>query len=313
MKKVKLVLFALLFAFMLTGCTGRADSSDGKINIVCTVFPIYDWVRELTAGCEDIEVSYLLVGGSDLHSYQPSMADIVKISSCDLFIYIGGESDEWVEDVVSEAVNKNMKEINLSACLKNKLLEEELKEGMQGVAEEGSMDEHIWLSLKNAGICCEDISQGIKSIAECDALIDENLTAYMGKLENLDNKYEKMLSEANNNTLIFADRFPFRYLLTDYNLDYYAAFSGCSADSEASFDTVIFLADKVKEINAKALFVTESDSCRVADVVNSVSGEKLPVLALDSMQSVVASDLEKGVDYCTIMENNYEVLKSGLK
>ena len=267
MKKIiTLMLVAVLAVCALSGCgTSKSgeDTKDKKIKIVTAIFPEYDWVMQILGDKADkADVTMLLDKGVDLHSYQPSTADIAKISEADVFIYVGGESDEWVEDVLKQAKNKNLKVINLMDVMGDKAKEEEVKEGMQPEEEEHAeeakdgkeeeeveYDEHVWLSLKNAKIFTKKIADVLSEVDKDDAkTYQANYESYAKKLDDLDKKYADAVASAKNKTLVFGDRFPFRYLVNDYGLDYYAAFVGCSAESEASFETVTFLAKKIDEL-----------------------------------------------------------------
>lgn len=310
MKKLLINIFIILMLLGMSACGKSAENNSEKTEVVCTVFPLYDWTRELLKGCdEDYEITYLLTAGTDLHSFQPTMADMAKISSCDIFIYVGGESDEWAEDALANSVNKNMKVLNLSDYLGETLFDEELKEGMQGVPEGGAKDEHIWLSIRNAISLTNYIAEALGD----DGAVKKNKEAYIEKLQALDGEYKECMESAKNTTLIFADRFPFRYLIEDYHLDYFAAFNGCSAESEASFDTVIFLSDKIREYNPSFILVTESGSKSISDAINSAAGTSVPVAVMDSMQSVSAKDVADGASYIQIMESNLSVLKEATR
>ena len=253
-----LILAVTMAATIFGGCSSAPAKDEGKLNIVTTIFPEYDWVSNITSGAEDVNITLLLENGADLHSYQPTAEDIVKISSCDVFIYVGGESDKWVDDALKGATNKEMTVINLLDILGTKAKEEETVEGMQAgheekdgkeeAEEEVELDEHVWLSLKNASMLCGKISDKLsKKDAKNKELYSKNTENYLKKLNELDARYKAVRDSAKYDTLIFADRFPFRYLIDDYNLKYYAAFSGCSAESEASFETVAFLAKMLDE------------------------------------------------------------------
>lgn len=306
---------------LLCGC-GNVSGKNDKINIVCTVFPEYDWVREILGSHEDdFEITYLLANGSDMHSYQPTMDDMIKISSCDLFIYIGGESDKWAEDAVSQAENKDLKAISLLDSLGSAAKEEEIKEGMQNSGEddhdhegEAEFDEHIWLSFGNAETLCTAIAEEIYSL-DPDNKTDyqNNLSAYCEKLNNLNNEYTDTLSSVKEKTLIFGDRFPFRYLVDDYGLDYYAAFSGCSAETEASFETITFLADKVDELNIDTVFTIDGSDNKIADaIISGTDSKNQKILCLDSIQSVTDKQIQDGVTYISIMKSNLDILKEAL-
>ena len=333
MKKIiALVLCILTFVGVLSGC-GNQTKSD-KIEIVTTIFPEYDWVKEIVGeNTGRVNITMLIDSGTDLHSYQPTADDIVKVATCDLFIYVGGESDAWVADVLKTANNKDMIVINLLDVLGDKVKEEEIKEGMESEDEEEEedhdheghehhhnedepeYDEHVWLSLKNAVDLCEYIAGKIKTLdpEKADSYA-ANTAAYVAKLNALDAKYKAAVDAANVKTLLFGDRFPFRYLVDDYGLDYFAAFVGCSAESEASFETIVFLANKVDELHLKAIMQIESADGKIANTIkNQTQSKDQTVLTLDSMQSVTARDVGNGTTYLGVMERNLDVLKEALK
>lgn len=295
-----------------------------KIKVVTTIFPEYDWVKEI-AGDEisNMDLTMLLDNGVDLHSYQPTASDIMKISDCDLFIYVGGESDAWVDDALKEAVNKNMKVINLLDVLGNTVKEEEVKEGMEAEEEEESgeeeeepeYDEHVWLSLKNAKILTKAIAEDLCEIdEEHKDIYMRNEKAYEEKLDTLDKEYQGTVDAASQKTLLFGDRFPFRYLVDDYGLDYYAAFVGCSAETEASFETVKFLSEKVDELGLKNVITIEKSDQKIAKtIVENTKDKNQNILTLDSMQSTLSDDVKNGTTYLSVMEKNLEVLKEALQ
>lgn len=333
MKKIITLMLVAVFAVCaLSGCgTSKSgeDTKDKKIKIVTTIFPEYDWVMQILGDKADkADVTMLLDKGVDLHSYQPSTADIAKISEADVFIYVGGESDEWVEDVLKEAKNKKLKVINLMDVMGDKAKEEEVKEGMQPEEEEHAeeakdgkeeeeveYDEHVWLSLKNAKIFTKKIADVLSEVDKDDAkTYQANYESYAKKLDDLDKKYADAVASAKNKTLVFGDRFPFRYLVNDYGLDYYAAFVGCSAESEASFETVTFLAKKIDELGLGNVLTIEGKNHKIANtVVDNTKNKDQKVLTMDSMQSTTSKDVKDGATYLGIMEKNLEVLKEALK
>jgi len=317
MKRFCAVTLVLLLGIgMLSGC--QQPVADDRISIVCTVFPQYDWVRQILGdNSDDIELTLLLKNNVDLHSYQPSFDDIAGISACDLFIYIGGASDGWVEAALREATNKNMVILNLLDVLGNVAKQEEVQEGMEAEngEEEVAYDEHVWLSLRNASLFCSAITDALSSLDSGNSRkYRENLAAYTDKLDSLDAEYKAAADTASVKTLLFGDRFPFRYLTDDYGLDYYAAFLGCSAETEASIKTIVFLTEKVDELNLKSILVTESSNKEIAEtIIRESKGNNQQIMVLDSMQSVTSSDVENGVTYLSIMESNLNVLKDALK
>ena len=326
---MKRILSIVISIFLVLGCLAgcgtdnqqnEPNEEDSKFKIVTTIFPIYDWVMNVLgddpAGAE---VTMLLNSGVDLHSFQPTAADIMKISTCDMFIYVGGESDEWVEDALKEATNKDMIVINLMDLMGDAAKEEEMVEGMQeegGDDEEGpEYDEHVWLSLRNASLLTNAISTAIQEMDPANAdQYQANTAAFVEKLEALDEEYKAAVSGAQFNTLLFGDRFPFRYLADDYGLSYYAAFVGCSSETEASFATVTFLAQKMDELALPAVMTIEGTDQRIAEtIIQSTESKDQEILTLDSMQAVTAKDVENGATYLSIMESNLSVLKDALK
>ena len=332
MKKYISILFAAVMAVCcLSACgqnnpntnTQAKDNNDKQVKVVTTIFPEYDWVKEI-AGDEvsKMDLTILLDNGVDLHSYQPTADDIMKISDCDLFIYVGGESDAWVEDALKEAVNKDMKVINLLDVLGSSVKEEEVVEGMEaeeeeedGAEEEPEYDEHVWLSLRNAKVLCGAIADDLAEIDTENAdTYQENEKAYADKLDELDKKYQETVDSASQKTLLFGDRFPFRYMVDDYGLSYYAAFVGCSAETEASFETITFLAGKTDELGLKNIMTIEKSDQKIAKTIIENTKEKNQgILTLDSMQSTTSDDVKKGATYFSIMESNLSVLQEALQ
>ena len=322
----------------------KADKNSGKIKIVTTIFPQYDWTREIIGDTNSANLTLLIGNGTDLHSYQPSIQDIAKISTADIFIYVGGESDGWVKDALKNAKNKNMTVINLLEVLGDNVKEEQIVEGMQAEEEEEhhhdededhdhehheadghhhhhddedepEYDEHVWLSLRNAKEICAAICDALcKKDSANAASYKVNLTAYTSKLDTLDAKYTSTVKAASKKTILFGDRFPFRYLTDDYNLKYYAAFVGCSAETEASFETVIFLAKKVDELGLNSVLKIESGDGKLArTIINSSTKKSAAILTMDSMQSVTTKQAASGTTYLSVMENNLKVLEQALK
>lgn len=321
MRKICLSAMALAIAAAgLTGCgsSGAAAKKSGdRLSIVCTIFPEYDWVREIMGShADEADITYLLDSGIDLHNFQPTADDIMKISTCDLFIHVGGESDKWVDDALRESVNKDMKVIDLMELTGDNAKEEEIKEGMEAEEEEDEeeeeveYDEHVWLSLRNAKVICSGIADQLSAIdPENAGDYSSSLAAYEQKLDELDGRFSALAENTTNGTLVFGDRFPFRYMVDDYGLDYYAAFVGCSAESEASFKTICFLADKLNELDCDTLFTIENSDKSIAESIIMNSGrENCTVAELDSLQSVSAEDVKNGATYLSLMQKNYDVL-----
>lgn len=330
MKRIKtLILCVLLCTTLLTfaGCSNGTDSTGGKINIVCTTYPQYDWIQNIIGEEQDkFNVTLLIDGGVDLHSYQPSAKDMAKISSADMFVYVGGSSDAWVSDAVRETANKNMKKVNMMELLGDRAKEEEVVEGMQSdehehddtttsreESEDIEYDEHIWLSIKNAKILTQKLADVIKELeTDNKEQYQSNADAYIKQLSDLDREYESVIGSSRLKTVVFGDRFPFRYLVDDYNLDYYAAFVGCSAETEASFKTVTFLAGKVDEIGAKVILAIDGSDEKIANTIKDNTKDKnQEILVMDSMQSVNEKESED-YTYINIMIKNLTVLKQAL-
>ncbi len=307
----------------------QTDGSAGngkRLKIVTTIFPEYDWVCQLLGEKKaDADVYMLLDNGVDLHSYQPTAEDIMNIADCDMFIYVGGESDEWVEDALKEKVNDDMVVINLLDVLGDKVKEEEVVEGMEaeeeeeaegeeGEEEEVEYDEHVWLSLKNAEILCNEIGEKLGEIDPANkGIYGQNMDIYVNKLGILDSKYGEVVDAAEIKTVLFGDRFPFRYMTDDYGLSYYAAFVGCSAETEASFETIVFLSEKVDELGLSTVLTIEGADHKIAEtIVQNTTGKDQQILTLDSMQSTTMKDVNSGTSYLSVMESNLEVLEKAL-
>ena len=329
---------------------GTDTAADDKIRVVATIFPEYDWAREIVGdGNDNVDVELLVKNGADLHSYQPTVDDIMKISSCDVFIYVGGESDAWVEDVIERAENDKMEVICLMDVLGEQAKTEETVEGMEHEGhdhdhedhdhdrededhdheededEEGhdhdhddhheeEYDEHVWLSLRNAAMFCEAVKDTLCGLDPDNSnTYEKNAEDYIGSLLELDLEYDRTVAEAPKNVLVFGDRFPFRYLTDDHGIRYYAAFAGCSAETEASFETVRFLAGKVDEYGLDCIMTIDGSDGKIARTVSENtkrSGQK--ILTLDSMQSVTQEEIDDGATYLGIMEKDLEVLEEAL-
>ena len=358
-----------------TASETKTDDTNKKLSVVCTIFPEYDWVRELVGDKKDnYEITYLLDKGVDLHSYQPTAEDIAKIANCDLFVYVGGESDGWVKDALKESKNDKMQVVNLLESLGNNVKEEEVVEGMQehdhehehGHKEDADhdhdhehkedadhdhdhehkedaehdhdhehadhdhehedadhkhhhdeveYDEHVWLSLRNASSLVNELAVRLQTIdPENKDYYAGNAAEYTSKLGEFDSRYLAAIKKAKNKTVLFGDRFPFRYLTDDYGLKYYAAFVGCSAETEASFETIAFLAKKTDELKLNNLMVIENSDQKIAKkIIETTKDKNQKIVEMNSMQSVTADDIANGATYISIMESNLKALLSALK
>ena len=380
MKKIISLFVCLIMLALLGGCGGQTQTAQTpgtknepkKLKIVTTIFPIHDWTWEILGGeAAHAELTMLLKSGVDLHSYQPTADDLVKLSSCDVLIYVGGESDKWIEDARKEAVNKNMVVLRLMDVLGDRLKREETVEGMEahhhhdhdkdghkhddhnkdehkhheeaadhkheehkheehkheehkheehshdkdGHEHHDEYDEHIWLSLKNAKVCADAIADALARADAANAqAYKDNAEGYRAKLNAVDKEYEAAVAASPKKTLLFGDRFPFRYLVDDYGLKYYAAFPGCSAETEASFETIAFLSAKLDELKLPVILTIEGGSRKVAETIlyNTPTHDQ-KILVLDSMQSTVGDKAAYGHNYLAVMRKNLEVLKEALR
>ncbi|MGN0521197.1 MAG: metal ABC transporter substrate-binding protein [Eubacterium sp.] len=320
MKKIKkyiAVMLCFCLSISFAACSQKSSNSDSeKLSIVCTIFPEYDWVREITKNNDNVDLKYLLDNGVDLHNYQPTADDIITISNCDMFIYVGGESDGWVEDALKSAKNENMVVINLLDVLGSSAKEEEVIEGMQAedneesAEEEPEYDEHVWLSLKNAEVLCQYIFEQLCKIdSDNSEIYEANTDNYVKQLSDLDSQYQATVDNAKIKTVLFGDRFPFRYLTDDYGIEYFAAFAGCSAETEASFETISFLANKTDELGLNTVLTIEGTDSKIAEtIISNTENKNMQILSMNSMQGVV----NDGDTYVSIMQDNLNVLADAL-
>lgn len=337
--KNKLITCILVGVIALTSvaCGGNKivevdKDGDGKLNIVCTMYPVYDWVQII--GGDRVEPNFLLDSGIDLHNYQPTVDDMITMKESDLLIYVGGDSDTWTKDVVDNSFNS----LNLIELMGDDALDQEMVEGMQehdhdhdhdhsifyeiyawvkslfGYEDDhdhshDTPDEHVWMSVKKAKVLVQGIVDELVEIdAEYADLYIENGSEYLEKLEALDETYEVALGGISKNTIIVADRFPLLYLTQDYGLEYFAAFSGCSAEAEVSFETITFLKEKVEELELEYIFKIDGSNQQIA---NTVIDDEAKVLEINSMQTITSDQMDKS--YIDIMEENLEELLIGLK
>lgn len=326
--KRALVAFAAALAIFLSACgretenSGKRMGEDDTIKVLATVFPEYDWVREvLGENPSHVQLDLLVDSGMDLHSYQPTVKDIMEIASCDLFIYVGGESDAWVAETLKQTERPGRETLCLLEILGDKAKEEELTEGMETQEEHGAeeekpeYDEHVWLSVRNAGVFCQAIAGKLSQINPgFEESYQENAKTYVEKLNRLDQRYQETVDKAGQKMLLFGDRFPFRYMTDDYGISYYAAFAGCSAESEVSFQTVAFLAKQADRWNLSSILTIRGGDQKIARTIrqNTRSGDQ-EILELDSMQAVTAEEIQGGMSYLSIMERNREVLEKALE
>ena len=312
--KLKKLMTGVLAAFMLAGCAPKQQQNTTKLKIVATTFPQYDWIREIIGKDNtNVDLQLLMKNGGDLHSYQPTAGDIANIADANLFVYVGGESDEWVDDALKEKTNKDMKVVNMMQTLGDDIDEEEEgleKESEDHDHEEIEYDEHVWLSLKRAQKIVKAIADELGELDSTNAKkYQENAEAYIAKLATLDKSYESTVNTVKNKTWIFADRMPFHYLAKDYGITTYAAFNGCSTETNASFNTIVSLAKYVDELGIKHIMTIEGSDKKLAKaVIENTTDKNQDILTLNSLQSVSQSDIDKGLTYYGAMEENLKVL-----
>ena len=317
MKKLFIfILSVIIIVASFSACTTTETFPDnGKINIVTTIFPVYDWTKNIAG--ENCNVIYLDESGTDMHSFAPTAKNILSITNADIFIHIGGISDEWVNKTLEASNNARL--ITLSLAEVTGVLEEEHIDGMEHNHEHehehenevAETDEHIWLSLKKAQTAVTAIAE---TLAEADSKNADTYTAnaesYNKKLSDLDERYTDCVNNAKRKTLLFADRFPFRYFTEDYGLEYFAAFPGCSAESEASFETMTFLIEKTRELSLPCILTIENSGSKIAGTISSET--KTKILSLNSCQSVTKADIDSGITYISAMENNLQIITEAL-
>ena len=345
-------LFATLSSLVACNSSEKMPEQS-KRSIVTTIYPEYAWVKEiLGTRADSVDLTLLIKNGVDLHSYKPTAQDIAKIANANMVVYVGGESDEWIKDALEASPKKGRSEINLMEALGDRVKAEEVVEGMQGETkeehhhhdehadastssatlehhnehaehhhhhdneEEIENDEHVWLSLKNAEILVQKIAEELSKIDATHAsAYKQNAAAYIAKIQSLDAEYRTAIESAARKTILFGDRFPFRYLVDDYGIKYYAAFVGCSAESEASFETIAFLAGKMDSLSLPAIFTIEKGNQKIAHAILDASknSKEAQVLTINSMQSVTEQQIAEGFSYLSIMKSNLEVLKQAIK
>lgn len=310
---ITILISAALVLALFTGCSSKQNAvgADCGITVITTIFPPFDFVREIAG--DSISVSMLLPPGAESHSFEPTPQDIISIQNCDLFIYAGGESDSWVNDILNSMGDKAPRTLTLMECVEP--LEEELAEGMQhdshGKGDEIEYDEHVWASPKNAKLICARITQTLIAI---DPSAENTYTKaneiYQQKLTELDELFDEAVSTGCRRTIVIGDRFPFRYLTEEYELEYYAAFPGCSTESEPSAATLAFLIDTVKQNGLPAVFYIEFSNHRVADAIAEATG--CETFMLHSCHGITQAELNSGASYISLMTQNAENLRKAL-
>ena len=320
--KKSIALFCSLVLLVLTGCgaqsAGQAAGStsggdDGKLQVVSTIFPGYDFARAVCG--DDADVTLLLPPGAESHSYEPTPQDILTIQNCDLFIYVGGDSDAWV-DTILKSIDQPVNTLKMMDCVNT--LPEETVEGMENGEEEGTpagtveYDEHVWTAPANAILITQEIGDELQALDPNNAdTLKANTDAYVQQLTTLDQDYKDFFATVSNKTIVFGDRFPLRYFAEEYGLTYYAAFPGCSTQTEPSAATVAFLTDKVKEEKISTVYYIEFSNHLVADSIAEATGAGTALF--DSCHNVSQQEMDSGATYVSIMRQDLEMLKQTMK
>ena len=322
MKKISKILLVFVVAVFsivsLTGCNKNKDN-ENKLTIVTTNFPSYDFARAVVKDNKDVELKMLLKPGAESHDFEPTPQDIIDIKNSDLFIYTGGESDEWISDILDDIDTDKTKVIKMMDLVDVK--EEEIVEGMEDEEheeeeehhdeEEVEYDEHVWTSPVNAIKIVNALRDEVVSIDNDNKKVyEDSAKEYIDKLEKIDNEFKDIVKNAKRKEIIFGDRFPLRYFVDEYNLKYYAAFPGCSAQTEASAKTISYLVDKVKEDKIPVVFHIELSNGKIAEAISKETGAK--VLEFNTAHNISQKDFDAGVTYVDIMEENTKVLKEAL-
>jgi zinc transport system substrate-binding protein len=311
-------ILVLLAAGLSAGGRKDAGTSNGKINVVATIFPPYDFAREIAG--DRVNLTMLLPPGAESHSFEPTPQDIIKVQNCDVFIYVGGESDAWVERILESMDTSRMSIVSLMDCVE--VVEELVVEGMQDEEEdedghdheheeEAEYDEHVWTSPRNAKLIVRKIADVLKQRDTPNAAVyEKNTESYLAKLSDLDTAFQTMISGAKRKTFIFGDRFPFRYFADAYGLSYFAAFPGCSTETEASAATVAFLVDKVRAEKIPVVFHIELSNEKIADVICEETGAKK--MLFHAAHNISKRDFDRGANYYDLMSQNVKSLKDAL-
>ena len=319
-KKINLIIIITFISLIFVGCNtikeNNTTENNNKINVVTTIFPTYDFVRQI--GGENVNVTMLLKPGQEAHSYEPTPKDILNIQNSDLFIYVGGENDVWVDEILDSMENNRPQTLKLLDITNT--LEEEIVEGMEDEhnhhhdhshEDEASIDEHVWTSPKNSILIVKEINNILSEKDEKNSNIyNTNAENYIKSLENLDEKFRQVVDSSKRKTVLFGDRFPFIYFAKEYGINYYAAFSGCSTETEASPKTITFLINKVKEEQIPVVFTIEFSNGKIADTIVEATDTKK--LMLNSGHNLTKEQLESGVTYLSLMEENVEILREAL-
>lgn len=324
-KAVLLLLSMWVLIFILPGCTDKSVSAKEEKTILVSGFAQYDWVLNIIKeNPSGIAVRRLNESGTDMHSYQPTVKDMVEISECDLLIYTGGESEFWIDEAVISSEKEDSSSLSLMDIFEgpsmlcenySEVHSEHEHEHEQEHDHGGDADEHLWLSLKMAPSFIEEISEAICALDPTNSLYyRKNTDDYISEIKKLDSSYEQAAAAAHGagkDYIIVADRFPFIYLAEDYHLEHLAAFPGCSAETEASFSTILALSEAIDRYRPEAIFILKKSETDLAQtVINNSSLKGIPVLRLDDMQSVTPDDVHAGSSYLRVMNDNLNALEA---
>lgn len=300
------VIISVVMFCLFTACGNENAEDNSRLKIVATLFPQYDFAKQITG--DNAEVTLLLTPGSESHTYEPTPKDVSKIQQADIFLYIGGESEVWVDEVLESAQNKNLKTVRLMDYI-NPI--EESHEDDEHDHDETEYDEHIFTSLRNSQVLLDEICNAVcEEDKENEETYQKNADAYSEKISELDTKFTDMIDNAQRKTVVFGDRFPFAYFAKDYGLDCHAAFSGCSSETEASSATISSLIDIVKKDNVPTVFYIEFSSQSIASKIADASGVKTALL--HSCHNISKEDFENGTTYVDLMTQNYQNLSEAL-
>ncbi|GHV82949.1 high-affinity zinc uptake system binding-protein ZnuA [Spirochaetia bacterium] len=316
MKRVFLLTLSIIaLLIFVSGCTQKKNNNiqnrNGKITVIAAIFPPYDFVRAVAK--DKVNLSMLLPPASESHSFEPTPKDIITIQNSDIFIYAGGESDTWVNRILGSMDTRNMTIISLMETVD--VVEEEVVEGMEDAAEEeegAAYDEHVWTSPINAMRIVQTITETLCTADTANAdFYRQNADGYISQLEKLDAEFQAVVDNANRKTIVFGDRFPFRYFADRYGLSYFAAFPGCSTETEPSASTIAFLIDKIKREHIPVVFHIELGNERMADTIAEETGAKK--LRLHACHNISKKDFESGITYIDLMHQNVENLRRALQ
>lgn len=311
-RKLLAVITAAATVFSLCACSsesGYSNSDSGKLKIISTVFPPYDLARQIAG--DNAEISILLPPGSEIHNYEPSAKDMIAIRNCDIFLYIGGENEQWAEKLINSNDTENVTAVKLIDYVPTLVEDEDEHDHDHDHEHEHETDEHIWTSPKNAQLMLSAVYDAICKVDPSDKqTYTKNKDAYAKQLSDLDNAYRSAVDNAKNKTIVLADKFPFRYLAHEYGLEFSAAFAACSDESEPGVSTMIKLTKTIKENNIPAVYYLEFSSTKIADTLCDETGATK--LMLHSCHNVSKQDIENNVSYVDLMKQNLENLKVAL-